>query len=624
MSYMNYVQEDNKWKNRTDLQKPNYGKKDYYELRFEKTVNEWRKYCEFWKSYPDRFLDFVSDENTKYKLFFYHRLLLRIFFRYHKVFVTASRGSAKCVTGDTLLFTENGMKEIGSLVNYDTEEKEVDKEVKLLDGFNEMQNTNVIFVNGKRKTKKVKTSYGFEIEGSYNHPILVMKEDGYFDFKNLEDIQEGDYVAISRGNNVFGNKTNIDVDNAYRYGVLTLSENYNEIPEDILCSNKEVICAFLEGLFRNKTVAKVKHEKMSKQIQIVLSNLGVIASRTWNDEIGMYLICIKEVTDDVIPYQNDNKEEYYLHGLNELNYFWDKVSEVEDNENYVYDISVSNSFTYCGNSFVNHNSYLQILANYLKCIMFPSIKIFICAPGKQQSAQISQEKIEEIWENYPALKNEVRHHSFQKDYTKLTFQNNSKLDIVQMKDTARGGRRHSGSVEEIASRDFDGDTLQQVVIPLMAVNRTASCGAVDPNELHKSQFYITTAGEKQNFAYKKMQEIMREMVQTDRKSFNIGWDYQLPVMHGLSDLDSINDEKESETMSPLGFSREYLSIWTGSSEDSFVDLEDLNKCRTLSKAEEKASNSKKDKDAEYVLSYDVARVKLFDVSIGKPLKLLAS
>src|SRR5690606_11440863 len=53
----------------------------------------------------------------------------------------------------------------------------------------------------------------------------------------------------------------------------------------------------------------------------------------------------------------------------------------------------------------------------------------------------------------------------------------------------------------------------------------------------------------------------------------------------------------------LGFAREYESVWTGSSDKSLVSHEDLLDCRVLKKPEFKNM----DKEALYILSYDVAR-----------------
>jgi metal-dependent hydrolase (beta-lactamase superfamily II) len=88
-----------------------------------------------------------------------------------------------------------------------------------------------------------------------------------------------------------------------------------------------------------------------------------------------------------------------------------------------------------------------------------------------------------------------------------------------------------------------------------------------------------------------------------KSAFSIGSGYELPCMHKQLDIDFVMEQKESPTFNPLAFQREYESIWTGSSTDSLVQLDDLNKCRIVGKAEIKAE----DRECEYVLSYDVAR-----------------
>ena len=247
-------------------------------------------------------------------------------------------------------------------------------------------------------------------------------------------------------------------------------------------------------------------------------------------------------------------------------------------------------------------SFTEILAMYLKCMFRPNIKLFICAYGKEQAAKIAQDNISDIWSYFPILKGEIKYKSFTKDYTKLVFHNGSRFDVVQVKDSTRGGRRNGGAIEEISNEKFNGDLLHSVVIPLMANNRLASCKGYDPNEIHKQEWYCTTAGTRQSFSFKKMKEIYADML-NGKSAFNIGCGYELPCMHEQLDINFINEQKESPTYNPLAFQREYESIWTGSSEDSLINLENLNKCRILTKPELKAE----DKNAEYILAYDVAR-----------------
>jgi hypothetical protein len=86
-------------------------------------------------------------------------------------------------------------------------------------------------------------------------------------------------------------------------------------------------------------------------------------------------------------------------------------------------------------------SFIQNLAFVLLCIMYPRQKLFCCAPGKEQSAKITQECLDDIFDYFPLLREEVKIYKKEKDYTKLVFYNGSKYDVVQMKDSTRGGRR---------------------------------------------------------------------------------------------------------------------------------------------------------------------------------------
>ena len=87
----------------------------------------------------------------------------------------------------------------------------------------------------------------------------------------------------------------------------------------------------------------------------------------------------------------------------------------------------------------------------IRCILYPGAKLFIASGGKEQAANIAKEKIEEIFELLPAMKNEVdmRHSTFGKDYVRLEFKNGSRMDVVAVRDSTRGGRRHGGLIEEV-------------------------------------------------------------------------------------------------------------------------------------------------------------------------------
>lgn len=101
-------------------------------------------------------------------------------------------------------------------------------------------------------------------------------------------------------------------------------------------------------------------------------------------------------------------------------------------------------------------SFLTILGMMLQCIFMPKTKRFICAPMKNQSAQIAKEKILEIYQLFPFLRKEViggnvssTPGQYGKDYVTLKFRNGSVLDVVGALDSTRGGRRNGGLIDEI-------------------------------------------------------------------------------------------------------------------------------------------------------------------------------
>ena len=156
-------------------------------------------------------------------------------------------------------------------------------------------------------------------------------------------------------------------------------------------------------------------------------------------------------------------------------------------------------YHYCTACRAFSKTFISILALYLECMFRPGVKLFICAPGKNQSAKIAKDKIYEIWDKLPFLKKEIiGDGNFGKDYVTLTFRNGSIFDVVGALDSERGGRRHGGLIDEI--RDHDGEILNSVVLPLMNVSRRTALGEVNDNEPNQQQLYMTSAGVKSSYA----------------------------------------------------------------------------------------------------------------------------
>ena len=752
---------------------------------FDNFKDDFTDMISFFRAYPDYFIDYIKTENTMYDLVPFQRVYLRGFFRYKKLGIVASRGISKCVTGDTLISTSNGLVKIGDIANWSKEEKTEFKENYVMNINGDIELSDVIFSNGLKDTKKVKTSYGYEIEGTNVHPLLVIDEDGEMKFKTLSEINIGDFVAINR-KGVFGNKTKLDFNMedyvksinkhqykvehidvpkeiteefAYYLGLLqgdgcltqkpyymlttaddeildfftdfnkrifnkeTKKRNLSDydysvhsvylreylkqigfgfeksthkiIPNSIMSAPKNIVSKFLRGLFdtdgtvaHNSVSVTTSSIVMANQIQQLLLNFGIVSKRAerydkkyetnsyqvyllsynidiFNSEIGFGLSRKQSKLDkscsikrnpntNNIPFQRErvkrlievsglsgtkrdkyrhvisgdnqlsyprlekllsedliiNEDYATLNGMYEDNFFWDKVEDIKDDKNYVYDFHVPVSHTFIGNGFVNHNTYLNVLAHYIKCVLYPNNHLCLAMPTKEQSAKVVKEKVEEYWRDYPMLKNEliISKCKFEKDYVKLVFKNGSTLDTLTVGESSRGLRANGISLEEITDERMDRKTINEVLLPILAQPRRIPIYGTDyTNEYSKTQAYVTTASNKQSYCYEKFANLYDEMVQ-GKPTLVLGTSYEMGTRFGTLDADDVAEKADDPTYSPMSFDREYKSLFTGSSERSLVTAEDINACRVLEKPENKSSKDDKiSQDVMYVLSYDVAR-----------------
>lgn len=258
-------------------------------------------------------------------------------------------------------------------------------------------------------------------------------------------------------------------------------------------------------------------------------------------------------------------------------------------------------------------SFLDFIANIIRSIMLPGSKGFTCADTKKQAAQIIEEKTNEIFRLFPFFVNELnisdvdrakkKYGNFGSDYAEITFKNGSHMDIVSTTNAARGGRRHWGTLEEFAL--MNGDEVNEIIIPLMNVDRRTMSGLINPTEPHAAQTMITTAGYRGTYAHDRTLETLVDMAIEPGKAFCFGGDFRIPVMHGLLSADKVKEKLKNSSYKLESFLREYMSIWSGGSEDSYYSYELISQCRKLVRPEFKPEVNFK--DGFYVMAVDVAR-----------------
>ena len=155
--------------------------------------------------------------------------------------------------------------------------------------------------------------------------------------------------------------------------------------------------------------------------------------------------------------------------------------------------------------------------------------------------------------------------------------------------------------------DHDADSINTIVLPLMNVPRQMKNGTINPYEPQQCQFWMTSAGARNSFAYDKLIELLGFAILNPRRYSVIGCSYKVPLIAGVLSRDYLNEIKASKTFSEASFASEYLSLWQGTTKDSWVKFEKIERHRTLCNPElkEKIINDSK---GYYIFSVDVARI----------------
>ncbi len=110
---------------------------------------------------------------------------------------------SKCVVGDTLVLTAQGLTPIRDLADFRLPDQFHPLDVTVLSPEGEAR-ADAFYYGGQRETRRVRLQYGFQIEGTPNHRVHVLAEDGRVVFKRLDALNPGDVVVLYSGQRRFG------------------------------------------------------------------------------------------------------------------------------------------------------------------------------------------------------------------------------------------------------------------------------------------------------------------------------------------------------------------------------------------------------------------------------------
>jgi DNA gyrase subunit A len=211
-----------------------------------------------------------------------------------------------CVVGDTRVRTSTGTARIDSLVPDAKPESDSPVDVEVLDRLGRPVHASVLFHSGEHPTLRLRTTEGYELTGTGNHPVLCLLDMAgvpLLMWKLLEEIGPGERVLLHRGAGS-GDQAADDSDSlcdeldaqdlaALRRSPLSemegLTSESKRIPEFVWAGASELKRVFLQALFEGdgscsllpRSTIQISYSTRSaglaRDVQQLLLEFGVVS-----------------------------------------------------------------------------------------------------------------------------------------------------------------------------------------------------------------------------------------------------------------------------------------------------------------------------------------------------------
>ena len=248
-------------------------------------------------------------------------------------------------------------------------------------------------------------------------------------------------------------------------------------------------------------------------------------------------------------------------------------------------------------------SFCMIGGKEAEGVLYPGVDTQYAGPSKEQLADILSGVQEEVFDQWPGLKDYWAYKSNSRDNFELVTNEGSHIMIS----VARGTTCNSVLAEEIAQSEtkttkaFDHNNFQKAILPavrgIRMVNRQR-----DPFFQQYQQVYITSAGSTYNEAYDYRVPILRAMLRGD-DAFCIDVPSEVAVLSKIREVKWRENLKQSLTAD--GWLQEMDSLWTGTSENPLIRDSVLTESKNLLTMEERHCGKP---DVFYIIGYDVSYI----------------
>lgn len=236
-------------------------------------------------------------------------------------------------------------------------------------------------------------------------------------------------------------------------------------------------------------------------------------------------------------------------------------------------------------------------------ILYPGVDTQYAGPSKEQLASVLSGVVEEVFQQWPGLREYWAFQSNSRDNFEMVSNEGSHIMI----NVARGITCNTVVAEEVAqsetktTRAFDHDNYKTAILPavrgIRMVNRHR-----DPFFPQYQQVYVTSAGMTHNEAYEYRAPIFRAMM-AGENAFAVDVPSEVAVLSRIREVKWRDNLKS--TLTADGWLREMDSIWTGTTENPLIRDTVLTESKNLLTMEERHCGNP---DVFYIIGYDVSYV----------------
>ena len=235
-------------------------------------------------------------------------------------------------------------------------------------------------------------------------------------------------------------------------------------------------------------------------------------------------------------------------------------------------------------------------------ILYPGVDTQYAGPSKEQLASILSGVVEEVFEQWPGLREYWAFQRNNRDNFEMVSNEGSHIMI----NVARGTTCNTVVAEEVAqsetktTRAFDHDNFKTAILPavrgIRMINRMR-----DPFFRQYQQVYVTSAGKTSNESYEYRSPIFLSMENGSNETLAIDVPSEVAVLSKIREVKW--RENLRQTLTADGWLREMDSIWTGTSENPLIRDSVLTESKNLLTMEERHCGNP---DVFYIIGYDVS------------------